>query len=374
MKTNIEIVRDKKQRKEFVLLPYSLYRDDPLWIAPLRREQKKQFDPLQNAFLQHCVHRLFLARSGKKVVGRIAAFVDHSYIDYWKEDVGFFGCFECVRNPAVAADLLTTAQRWLSEHGQKKMRGPISFEAQNWGCVLEGFDSPPRLMSPYNPPYYNEMFRDFGLQKIKDLEVFAGKSDDYQLPERFIRHRDRLVKKYGLSIRHLQMKHLVRDVRTILDLSNRAIGNNWGYVPVSIAEAEGIARDLKSIVQPELVLIIEADGLPVGFSIALPDIFQILKGLNGRLFPLGIFRLIFQLKTVNQYRMWALGIIPEFQRRGIDTLLYLETYKILSKRSVELEANYVLEDNYAMKDAILKLGLKKVRTIRIFQKEIETSE
>jgi ribosomal protein S18 acetylase RimI-like enzyme len=372
MKTEIEIVRDKKQRKEFFLLPYSLYRDDPLWIAPLRTEQKKLFDPAQNAFLQHCRYQLFLARHAKKLVGRIAVFIDHSYVDYWKEDVGFFGSFECVQNPVIAAELLTTAQRWLIEHGQKRMRGPISFEAQNWGCVFEGFDSSPRLMSPYNPPYYNEMFCDFGLKKIKDLEVFAGKSDNYRLPERFNRHRDRLIQKYKLTIRHLQMKYLIRDVRTILDLTNRALGRNWGFVPVSVAEAEGIARDLKSIVHPELVLIIEADGQPVGFSIALPDIFQIIKGLNGRLFPLGIFRLIFRLKTVSRYRMWALGIVPEYQRRGIDTLLYLETYKILSKRSVDLEANYVLEDNYAMKDAILKLGLKKVRTIRIYQKEIET--
>ncbi|HNT66807.1 MAG TPA: hypothetical protein PKN04_13575 [bacterium] len=359
-----------KQKKAFIDFPYRFYCSDPLWIPPLRSEQKKLFDPGKNSLLQHGEHVLFLAADGGNAIGRAAAFIDDGYNRHWNEKVGFFGSFEAVDDVQVAEYLLDACADWLRQRGMTRMRGPISFESQNWGVVIDDFASPPRLMSPYNPPYYAELFAAFGLQKVKDLEVFVSRSLDYPLPERFLRHRQRLMRKYGLRLRSIDMKNLLRDVRIIVDLSNRSLQNNWGYAPVSEEEAEGIARDLKRIVRPELVQIVEAGDEPIGFCIALPDILQLLQGCNGRLLPKAWYRLLFKLQSIRIFRIWALGIVPEFQRRGIDTLLYSRIWEVLKDVDAVVEANYILEDNFPMKDAVLKLGMRKNRTMRIFEKDL----
>ena len=176
-----------------------------------------------------------------------------------------------------------------------------------------------------------------------------------------------------MRVRTVNMKELAQEVKIIVDLANRSLAHNWGYAPVTDAEAADMARSLKLILDPTVVFIAEAEGTPIGFSIAFPDVNELLRGLNGRLFPFGIFKLFFDLKRVKSYRMWALGIVPEYQRRGIDTLLYVKTYQALKPRGARLEANYVLEDNYAMKDAIIKLDLALVRRYRIYEMPLGAS-
>jgi len=368
----IEKVNTRRQLNEFILFPYQLYRTDPLWIPPLRTEQKKLFDPKKNSLLGHCDYALFLAREGNRILGRVAVFIDHLSNDYWQENIGCFGSYECIADGETAHALLHQCEDWLRDHGVEAMRGPISFETQNWGAVLDDFDTPPRLMSPYNPKYYLEQFEAFGLAKIKDLEIYASRLSSYQLPERFLRYRQRLMEKYHLTIRSIDMKRLVEDARLIVELSNQSLAHNWGYAPVGIEEAEALAKDLKMVVWPELIKILESQGRPIGFCITLPDIYQLLQGLDGRLSPIALYRLLFQLRKIRIFRIWALGIIPEFHRRGLDTLLYLSIHDELAKYDALVEANYILEDNYAMKDAVIKLGMQKVRTVRIFQKSRKT--
>ncbi|MBD3384647.1 hypothetical protein GF407_06935 [candidate division KSB1 bacterium] len=363
-------VKSKNEWKQFVLYPYSFYRDDPLWIPPLRMEQKKLFSADKNAMLGNCDYELFMAVADGKPVGRAAAFVDHHYNQHWNEKTGFFGSFESVNDQKVAFALLRACERWLNDQNMDKMRGPISFESQNWGVNIDDFESPSRLMSPYNPPYYGTLLQSFGLQKSKDLDIFAASTQDYPLPERFLRHKEWLLQKFNLSIRSIDMKNLTRDVGIIVDLSNRSLSNNWGYAPISQMEAEGIANDLKPIVWPELVRIVEANHKPIAFCITLPDILQLVKGCNGHLFPRAMFRLLFNLRSSRVFRIWALGIVPEFQRKGIDTLLYLSIWEALRDIDAYVEANYILEDNYAMKDAVIKLGMEKVRTCRIYEKKV----
>ncbi|MBN1543306.1 hypothetical protein JW992_14285 [candidate division KSB1 bacterium] len=364
----VQTLATARQKREFIDFPYWFYRSDPLWIPPLRSEQNKLFDIRKNAMLQHGDHVLFLATDRGKTVGRAAAFVDEGYNRHWGEKTGFFGSFESIDDSWIASELLQACEVWLQRQGMNRMRGPISFESQNWGVVIDDFCTPSRLMSPYNPPYYAALFERQGLHKVKDLEVFVGRTRDYPMPDRFFRHYRRIAAKYDLALRAIDMKNLLRDVRMIVDLSNRSLRNNWGYAPVSEAEAEGVARDLKMIVRPELVQIVEARGEPIGFCIALPDILQLLTGCNGRLFPKALYRLLFKQQTICVFRIWALGIVPEFQRKGIDTLLYLRLWEALKGIDAVVEANYILEDNYAMRDAVIKLGMTKVRTLRIYEK------
>ncbi len=362
-------VTSLRDQREFIELPYRLYRSDPNWVAPLRSEQAGQFNLQKNPMLEHCTYQLFLAREDGAVVGRIAAFTDRLALEHWGEPVGLFGSFECTRDPVAASGLLEAARTWLSGQGMCAMRGPWSFASQEWGLVVEGFTPPPVIMAPYNPPWYNDYLIAYGLNKVKDLLVYyMDAREGYAIPERILRLTDKVQQRYGVTTRILDMRRLEAEVLTIVDLANRSIADNWGFYPVTVAEARAMARDLKDIVHPRGIILAEGpDGSPVGFAMALPDVNQLLKGLDGRLFPTGWIRLLAGLPRLKQYRMWALGVIPEYQGRAIDTLLYRRLYEELHSPEIRMEINYVLEDNDRMNNAIERLGAKPLRRYRVYQ-------
>ncbi len=322
--------------------------------------------------LEHCTYQLFLARQGGKVMGRIAAFTDALALEHWQQPVGLFGSFECEPDPQAAHGLLEAARSWLAGRGMQAMRGPWSFASQEWGLVVEGFTPPPVILAPYNPPWYNDTLLAFGMAKVKDLMVYyMDAKEGYQIPERILQLTDRIQKRYGVTTRILEMRRLEQEVLTIVDLANRTIADNWGFYPVTVAEARAMARDLKDIIHPKGILLAEGpDGSPVGFAMALPDVNRLLKGLDGRLFPTGWIRLLWGLPRLKQYRMWALGVIPAYQGRAIDTLLYRRLYEELYSPEIRMEINYVLEDNDRMNNAIARLGGKPLRKYRVYQKDI----
>ena len=166
---NIRAVVSPHDLHSFIELPYKIYKDDPVWVPPLRDEQLSQFDPKRNPFLEHCEWQLFLLEDRGKLIGRIAAFVDTLAVDFWKQRIGLFGYFECIPDGAAAGFLLGAARDWLKAKGCSLLRGPWSFVSQEWGLVVEGFTPSPVVMAPYNPPFYSDLLAGFGLQKAKDL-------------------------------------------------------------------------------------------------------------------------------------------------------------------------------------------------------------
>ena len=368
----IQRVANRSDLRRFVDLPYERYRQDPLWVPPLRSEQWGQFDRRRNAMLDHCTYDLFLLLDQGRVVGRVAAFVDHLGVEAWGAPVGLFGSYECVDDDEGAQLLLGAARRWLEEHQMRTMRGPWSFASQEWGLVVEGFAPPPVIMAPYNPPYYNDQLAAFGLHKVKDLLVYyADPGEGYQIPHRYLTLTDEIQRRYGVSVRAVDMRRLEAEVAIIVELSNRSIAQNWGYYCVTEAEGRALARDLKQIIDPRAVFIAEGpDGRPIGFAISLPDINMLLRGLDGRLLPVGWLKLLIGLPRVRQYRMWALGVVPEYQRRAVDALLYRKTYEALYPRGVRVEVNYVLEDNAPMNNALRRLGMKLLRRYRVYEMEL----
>ncbi len=366
-------VATPQELKAFIELPYQLYHDDPIWVAPLRSEQAAQFMPEKNPMLNHCTYALFLAKKDGKVVGRISAFLDHLALDHWKQPVGLFGSFESIQDPEVARTLLSTARDWLREKGMTSIRGPWSFASQEWGLVVEGFEPPPVILGCYNPPFYNDYLIDFGFQKAEDLLVYVVDArKGYTFPERYLTLTEVVKKRYGVSVREVDMSNLEKDVVTIMDLANVSICDNWGFYPVTNEEAKAMARDLKPIINPKGALIAEtSDGKPIGFAITLPDVNKLIKGLDGRLFPFGWAKLLFGLPKLHQYRMWALGVIPEYQGKAIDTLLYRATYDNLFTDDIRLEINYVLERNDRMNNALAKLGVENLRRYRVYEMPIK---
>ena len=366
---DIKVVTTKAELKSFIQLPYDLYKNDPVWVPPLRSEQWAQFNPAKNPMLNHCNYCLFLAIDQHKVVGRISAFIDSLATEAWGKPIGLFGSYECLDNPAASHALLDAARKWLIGQGMQAMRGPWSFASQEWGMVVEGFEPSPVILAPYNPPYYNDHMTSFGLDKIEDLLVYIiDAREGYQFPARYLELTDRIQTKYGIRVRPVDMGRIEEEVVKIVELSNLSIKDNWGYYPVTIDEARVMAHDLKSIINPKAILLAEDDsGKTIGFAMSLPDVNILLKGLNGRLFPFGWLKLLYGLPRLKQYRMWALGVDPAYHGKAIDTLLYRATYEAIFSKNLRLEINYVLEDNDKMNNALLKLGVKQIRRYRVYE-------
>ena len=365
-------VENKGDLRRFIEFPYRLYQNDPVWVPPLRKEQWHHFDPSHNPMLNHCDYGLFLLQDRGQVVGRVSAFVDRLALKFWNKPIGLFGSYECVDDDEGSRLLLETARTWLQEHDMKMMRGPWSFASQEWGLVIEGFTPPPVVLAPHNPPYYIHQLNVFGMEKAKDLLVYyADSKEGFQIPERYLALAKKVQKEYGIKLRSLDMSRLEEEITTIVEIINRSIGTNWGFRPVTGEEARAMARDLKPILDPKAVVIAEGpNGEAIGFSISIPDINILLRGLNGRLFPFGWLKLMYGIPHLKKFRIWGLGIVPEYQMKGVGPLLYCHTYEMLYSRGVSLEINWVLEDNDRMNNALHKLGVKFLRRYRVYEMTI----
>jgi GNAT superfamily N-acetyltransferase len=365
-------VTNKKDLSNFITLPYRLYKHDPVWVPPLRDEQRGQFDPKRNPLLDHCQWQLFLLEDKGQYVGRIAAFIDLLAIDFWKERVGLFGYYECIPDAGAGRQLLDAAADWLRSKDCTSMRGPWSFVSQEWGLVVEGFTPSPVVMAPYNPPYYEQHLTSYGLVKAKDMLCwYISAAEGYQVPARILELTEAVRDRYGVRIRQLDMKNYAEEVKIIIELANSTIIDNWGYSPVTQAEVLAMARDMKPVLQPKGVLFAEdASGKPIGFAITLPDVNSLLKGLNGRMFPFGFIKILSGIPRLRRYRMFALGVIPEYQGKAIDSLIYRAMYETLYTPDLWMEINYVLDDNWPMVNAIKKLGATPLRRYRVFSKPI----
>jgi GNAT superfamily N-acetyltransferase len=369
---DLRVVRSASDLREFINLPYQIYGKDPNWVPPLHDEQRGQFDPQRNPILEHCDRQLFVLLDGTRPVGRVAAFVDRLAVEFWKRPIGLFGYFECPQDTAAATLLLDAARAWLRGRGMQVMRGPWTFVSQEWGMVVEGFSPPPVVMAPYNPPFYNDLLLGFGLTKAKDLLCWVvSAAEGYQIPSRILELTDTVAKRYGIRMRSLDMRRFDEEVRLIEQLSNASLISNWGYSPVTEAEVLATARDLKPVIQPKGVLFAEdKSGRTVGFAIAIPDVNDLLRGMTGSLLPLGWLKLLIGIPRLRRYRMFALGVIPEYQGKAVDSLMYRALYDALYSKDLWMEVNYVLEDNYPMINAIKKLGARSLRRYRVYEMQI----
>jgi len=368
----IKKVITKSDLKRFIRFPYQLYINDPVWVPPLIDDQYGQFDGKRNPTLDHCEYALFLLEDDRKTIGRIAAFLDKMAIDLWKEPIGFFGYYECINNNKASNLLFEAAASWLKGRGMKVMRGPWSFVSQEWGLVVEGFKPSPTVMAPYNPDYYIQHINEYGFVKIKDLLVYyISVQEGYKIPDRILNLTDDVAKRYDIRVRHLNIEKYSEEVKRIIELSNKSLSDNWGYTQVTQEEAQAIARDLKPIIQTKGVMFAEdVDGKPIGFAITIPNINQLIKGLGGHLFPLGWLKIILGLKKLRSYRLFALGVLPEYHGKGIDSLLYRALHDSLYTPDTGQEINYVLEDNVPMNNALIKLNAKPLRRYRIYDRII----
>ena len=371
MVVTVETVGSRKALREFIYLPRTLYSGDPLWSPPIWLEERQTFT-VRNPLLAYSDYVLFLARDDGKAAGRILAYVDHNFNDYYRSKIGMFGSFESIRRSEIAAALFREAEKWLAARGMDTIRGPINPVEECWGSLYRGFDRPATFLMPYNPPYYNDFLEDLGYEKVKDLLAFEGDAQKgYRIPERFIRFRQKMrARRPDIRIRQIDMKHLLRDAEAIVNISNRAIRDNWGWTPYGLEQLRATFKKLKPIADPDAIWIVEDSARPVGFCLGFPDINIILRKIGGRVFPLGFLTLLRMRRRLRDFRLFGLAVLPEYQGMGLDVLLYMSLYEALAPRGVRMEASYILEDNPSMINALKKLGLKQTKIYRVYEKAL----
>lgn len=354
----------------FIKLPFAIYRDDPNWVPPLIVDRKAYFDRVEHPFHRTAKVRFFLARRRGELVGRIATCINYTYNEYHMEKTGFFGFFDVINDYEVAEVLLKVALITIKAEKMTQMIGPANFSTNyEVGMLVEGYDSPPVVMMTYNKPYYNDFVERFGLKKVKDLLAFRI-DEASPIDPRLIRVAERVREKEGVRLRTLRMKHFDEEISVVHRIYNSAWSRNWGFVPMSDDEFQHMGKDLKLIVDPEMVFIAEVDGRPVGFSLALPNFNQVLKYAHGRLFPTGLLKILWYAKVkkvIDSVRIITMGIIPEYQKRGIDTLMYLETFTKGPAHGYKWgEMSWILEDNVPMVRASEHLGAVVYKKYRMY--------
>jgi len=368
----VERVRGRRELGIFLKLPWRIYADDPVWVPPLLSDQRKALDP-RHPFHAHAEVACFLAWRGRQPVGRIAAIANHRYNEFHGDRTGFFGLFESVDDADVAAALLATAEEWLRARGLERALGPMNFstndELYSPGVLVDGFERPPSIMMAHTPPYYAALLERAGYGGAKDLVAYwlAGERP----PERLLRGIARLQRSEGVVVRSLDLRRFDEEVRAIQDVYHSAWERNWGFVPMTDAEFDHLAKSFRPVVEPRLCVIAEVDGRAVGFALTLPDYHQVLKRLNGRLLPFGLIKFLWYRRTIDAARVLTLGLRPEYRRRGLDAMMIVRIWE----QAVQLgyaqgECSWILEDNWDMRRGIERVGGQVYKTYRVYEKAL----
>lgn len=372
----IEIVpvQTKKQIKQFIDLPHDLYAKDPNYVPELFLGQQDLLSPHKHPFYKHSSAQPFLAYKAGKIVGRILAIWNTNHNAFNKVSEGQFGFFESINEQAVATKLLDTAAEWVKAKGGETMVGPINLTTNDsCGLLVDGFDRPPMVMMPYNPPYYLALIEHAGYSKKVDLRAYLVTKDTAN--QRSVRLLDKLeerLKKSGIILRQINLKDFANEAKKIKAVYNKAWDQNLGFVPMTDEEFDYTAKELKMIVDPKYCIIAEKGEEIIGFALGVPNINEILIHIKkGRLLPFGIFKLLFGLKKVKLIRVLMLGVLEGYRKLGIEACLYGRIIKNAIPSGIEgAECSWMLDDNYMMNHAIEQINADFYKRYRLYEKAI----
>ena len=360
-------VNGSKGLKQFVELPFALYRNYPHWVPPLRIAVKELLDRKKHPFYAGAEAELFLALKSGEVAGRVAGIIDKNHNRFHEEQAGFFGFFECIDDVEVARALLEAARSWTFGRGAKFLRGPVN-PSTNYECgmLVDGFDSDPMVMMTYNPPYYPELMDKVGLVKAQDLLAYVSHAQKIDM-RKIGKVADKALSKNGVTVRTINMKNFEGDVALVWEVYRAAWARNWGFVPMSREEFVQMGKEMKMILKPELVLIGEVGKRAVGFALALPDVNQAMKRANGSLFPTGLLKILYYQRLIKSVRVLALGVVKEYRTTGLAAGFYATLVRNARKLGYgDCEMSWILEDNVLMNRSAEAMGAKRYKTYRIY--------
>ncbi len=361
-------VQGKADVKRFTHLPFTLYKNTPQWVPPLLIDVETRLNPAKHPFFQHAEAQLFLALRGDEVVGRISASVDRLHNEFWNETTGMFGWFECRDDAEAARGLVDAARAWVTAKGMTAMRGPLSFSTNDeCGLLVKGFDEAPSLLMPYNFDYYGRLLESAGLAKVKDLYAWWVPTT-LPTPERFVRMREIVRDRKKVVIRPINMKKWDEEVAHVKAIYNSAWERNWGFVPMTEAEMDHMAKDLKLGVDPRMVMFAEIDGEVVASAVTLPNMNEATRHANGRLLPFGLFKILWHKNKVQRVRVLTLGVKKEFRGRGIEAAIMAEQMdRARDSGYIGGEMSWTLEDNDLINRPIEQLGSTISKVYRLYE-------
>lgn len=363
---------DKRSLSQFVDYAGTVYRDNPYWVTPLRREIFRKLDLRNNPFYENGKASIFAVYDeSNRMTGRAVAILNPQHRKIHGDAAGFFGLFECDQDPEVARILLSAVEDYLRGEGCDGVIGPVNLSTNDEsGFLLEGYDQYPTFMCNYCPPYYHELMRACGYSAKNDTlsyEAFLSHS----FPEKYGRVARRVEKNPHIRLRHFTRKTAAQDVADIVSIYNTSFRNTWGFVPLSDSEADDLAKDLLPFLDDHLIWIAEHDDKPVGAIMGFPDINEILRHLNGRLHPLNMIRIAAGKRNITGFRIAAFGVLPQYRNMGIETLMIRRIHERALERPYErAEFSVVMADNQKMRNLLISAGFSQCRRYRIYGKAL----
>ncbi len=374
MALKVSRVDGRRGTARFVDVPWSLYGPEDLWVPPLRLMVRDALDTRRNPFYRNADRALFVVERDGRPVGRVAAIENRAHNRHHDDRVGFVGFFECADDPEAAGAALDAAERWLAARGLTRARGPISPSMNHEsGLLVDGFDTPPTIMTPWNPPYYGALLEGAGYEAAQDLLGYDIPADGrFAIPERIRNLAERTARTTGVRFRTLDVRTLEAEARKVLDLYVDAWDVNWGFTPPTWEEFWHTAKDLKSVLLPEYSFVAEVDGEIVGFMLMARDLNRVLRRVpSGRLGPVSLLRLLTGLRRVRHGRILLLGLRAEYRHRGLFPLFAYEAARLAHDSGFGgAEASWILADNEALTAPLDAMGLRAYKRWRIYEKAL----
>jgi len=371
----IRKVVGKKDLKTFIRVPWSIYRDDPNWIPPLMLDRKEAFAS-KHPYFKHAIWSAWVAYRDGRPVGRISAQVDELHQQRYNNKTGFFGLIEAPDDHAVFAALFATAEAWLREKGMLQVIGPFNLGInQEVGILVEGFDTPPRVMSTHSARYYGAAIEACGYQPAQDLLAYEADISTYTVPESMFVLVNRAAPK--VKIRPLERKNMAADFEVMRDIFNDAWQNNWNFVPFTREEFWTIGKELLMVIPANFIQIAEIDGEAAAFIVLLPDINEVIADLDGRLLPFGWAKILWRLKVrfPKASRLPLMGVRQKYQNTifgpAMAYLLIEAGFKVGRAKGLDrVEMSWILESNKGVRNIIEKFGGKITKRYRMYEKTL----
>ena len=372
---DIRQVTTASDLKAFIAIPWSIYRDDPNWVPPLKFERKEALSE-KNPFFEHARWQAWLAYRDGVPVGRISAQIDSLHLEHHDAHTGFFGLIEAPDDAEVFAALFGTAETWLKEQNMTSALGPFNLGInQEVGCLVEGLDSPPYVMMGHARPYYGQQIEKQGYSKAQDMLAYEMNRDSFAMPQIVQRLLKRLEKK--IRVRSIDRRNAAADLETMRCIFNDAWSGNWGFVPFTISEFSTLGKELLMIVPTDFIHIADLDGKPAAFIVLIPNLNEIIAALDGSLFPFAWARLLWRLKVrfPKSGRIVLMGVRREFQHTRLGPALAFSVMRalhgpIISRGLKRVEASWILEQNRGMRNIMEQVGGYVTKRYRMYQKSL----
>jgi len=364
----LEPVGGRRARRLFRDLPLRLHAGDPAFVPPIRAAVDAALDRRKNPFWRHAEAAEWVARRSGRPVGRIGACRDGD-LEARAPGCGVVGFFDCADDPEAAAALFDAAEGWLRARGLTRARGPLNYSIHDTaGLLVEGFDTPATVDTTWNPAYQVAMWEAAGYRGAQDLLGLGGELDPGGFEH--VRLFAEMARRRNVTVRPLDLARFLDEAERIRRVYNAAWDANWGHVPIGPEEFAFKARDMKAVLDPDLVRVAEVDGEPVGFLLSLPDLNVVARRCGGRLFPFGWLAFARARKTVRRVRTIALGVVPGRRVRGLEALLLADSFARIRERYAWCEASWVLEHNVALLNGLGRYGLRPYKRWRLYEKDL----